>query len=142
MILLDTNVISELMKPAPSVDVEAWLAAQPASMVFTTTITEAELRYGIAMLPAGKRRKSLGAAVEAMLREDFSDRILPFDSSAAIAYAEIAARRYEIGRPISQFDAQIAAIAKSRGATLATRNFDDFDDCGIDVVNPWDSGRR
>lgn len=142
MILLDTNVISELMKPAPSPVVEAWLGAQPIAGLFTTTITEAELRYGIALLPAGKRRKNLAAAVEAMLLEDFSDRILPFDSSAAVAYAAIAARRDELGRPISQFDAQIAGIARSHGATLATRNFGDFDACGIDVINPWESDRQ
>ena len=137
MILLDTNILSELMRPAPNVSVERWLAEQPEAAVFISAITEAELRYGLALLPSGKRRSALTAAVEEMLREDFNGRILPFDSAAAVAFAEIAADRRRAGRPISQADAQIAAIARSRGAALATRNESDFDACGLDVVNPW-----
>ena len=131
MILLDTNVLSELMRPAPSVAVENWIGRQPVASIFISAITEAELRYGVA------RQVQLLAKIEAMLAEDFAGRILPFDSPAASAYADIAVTRRRLGRPMSQADAQIAAIASSRGASLATRNMDDFLDCVIDVVDPW-----
>jgi predicted nucleic acid-binding protein len=137
MILLDTNVLSELMRPAPDQAVERWLGDQPVTSVFISAITEAELRYGVALLPAGKRRLTLVSVIEAMLGEDFAGRVLPFDSAAAAAFAEIAANRRQAGRPIAQADAQIAAIARSRGAVLATRNVADFEDCGIELVNPW-----
>lgn len=137
MILLDTNILSELMRAAPEKGVEQWLAYQPDASVFISAITEAELRYGVALLPTGKRRSALAAVIEDMLGEDFTGRILPFDSAAAVAFAEIAATRRQAGRPIAQADAQIAAIARSRGAALATRNVPDFEGCGIDVVNPW-----
>lgn len=141
MILLDTNVISELMRPAPEPMVEQWLASLPAASVFISTITEAELRYGVALLPSGKRRATLAAEIEDMLGEEFNGRILPFDGAAAVAFAEIAIERRQAGRPISQADAQIAAIARSRGAALATRNAPDFEGCGVEVINPWKSRR-
>lgn len=137
MILLDTNVLSELMRPAPSAAVESWLGSQPTAGIFISAITEAELRYGLALLPEGRRRKQLVAQAEAMLAEDFAGRILPFDSPAAVAYAHIAAARRGSGRPISQADAQIAAIAASRGAAVATRDTAAFVDCGIDIIDPW-----
>lgn len=137
MILLDTNVLSELMRPAPSTVVEDWMSRQPAQAIFISAITEAELRYGLALLPEGQRRRRLLAEAEAMLAGDFAGRILPFDSPAASAFAHIAAARRASGRPISQPDAQIAAIAACRGASLATRNVADFTDCGIEVVDPW-----
>lgn len=137
MILLDTNVLSELMRPAPDPGVERWLAGQPDASVFISAITEAELRYGAALLPGGKRRSALVAEIEGMLEEDFNGRILPFDSLAARAFAAIASDRRHAGKPISQADARIAAIARSRGASLATRNVPDFDGCGIEVINPW-----
>ena len=137
MILLDTNVLSELMRPAPDLAVEQWLAAQPDASLFISAITEAELRYGAALLPGGKRRSALTAEIDGMLEEDFDGRILPFDRLAAQAFAAIAADRRQAGRPISQADAQIAAIARSRGGALATRNVQDFDGCGIEVINPW-----
>lgn len=137
MILLDTNILSELMRPAPDPAVEHWLAAQPDASVFICAITEAELRYGAALLPKGKRRAALAAEIEGMLEEDFSGRILPFDSLAAQAFAVVASERRQIGKPISQADAQIAAVARSRGASLATRNLPDFEGCGIEIINPW-----
>jgi toxin FitB len=139
MILLDTNILSELMRPTPEAAVEQWLADQPAASVFISAITEAELRYGLALMPPGKRRSDLAVEIENMLGEDFSGRILPFDSPAAVAFAEIAAERRQAGRPISQADAQIAAIARSRGAALATRNVPDFEGCGVEIINPWSS---
>ena len=137
MILLDTNILSELMRPVPEPAVEQWLAAQPDASVFITAITEAELRYGVALLPSGKRRTALAAEIEGMLEKDFAGRILPFDSLAAQAFAALASERRQAGKPISQADAQIAAVAHSRGASLATRNVSDFEGCGINLVNPW-----
>lgn len=139
MILLDTTILSELMQPAPAHAVEQWLAAQPDAGVFISAVTEAELRYGAALLPAGKKRTQLLAEIEGMLEEDFSGRVLPFDSRAAKTLAIIASERRRSGKPISQADAQIAATARSRGASLATRNPQDFESCGIDVINPWSS---
>lgn len=140
MILLDTNVLSELMRPAPDLGVERWLAGQPDASVFISAITEAELRYGAAVLPSGKRRSVLVTEIEGMLGEEFGGRILPFDSLAARAFAIIASDRRHAGKPISQADAQIAAIARSRGASLATRNVPDFEGCGVEVINPWQIG--
>jgi predicted nucleic acid-binding protein len=137
MILLDTNILSELMRPLPATAVEEWLGEQPSASLFISAVTEAELRFGLALLPDGKRRSQLVAEVDDMLAGDFADRILPFDSPAAIAYARIASGRRKSGRPIAQADAQIAAIAQSRGATLATRNVTDFAGCGVDLIDPW-----
>ncbi len=113
------------------------MRSQPATALFTTTITEAELFYGIALLPDGKRRRSLASVVSLVFAEDLAGRVLPFDSAAAREYAEIAATRRRAGRPISEADAQIAAIARSRGAAVATRNVEDFAGCGLVVVSPW-----
>lgn len=138
MIIVDTNVISELFRPAPAKQVETWLADQDGANLYFTTIGEAELRYGVAILPSGKRRTALTRAIEGILEEDFRDRILPFDRPAASAYAAIAAERRALGRPISQFDCQIAAIARAHGASVATRNTSDYESCGVDMLNPWD----
>jgi predicted nucleic acid-binding protein len=140
MIVLDTNIISELLRPAPNKQVEAWLSAQDGENVYFTTVGEAELRYGLALLPAGKRRNALSKAVEEILNEDFQDRILAFDRAAARAYAVIAAARRAAGRPISQFDCQIAAITRANEAVLATRNTADFKGCGIRLIDPWKQG--
>jgi predicted nucleic acid-binding protein len=137
MIVLDTNVLSEAWRPTPSPAVLAWMRSQPAAALFTTTITEAELFYGIALLPDSKRRRSLEAVVALIFAEDLVGRVLPFDSAAAREYADIAATRRRAGRPISEADAQIAAIARSRGAALATRTLEDFAGCGLAVVSPW-----
>jgi toxin FitB len=139
VIALDTNVLSELMRPAPSERVARWVAAQPAASLYTTSITQAEILHGIMLLPSGRRRNALEAAAEAMFNEDFSGRVLSFGSEAAQRYARIAAERRRIGRPISHFDAQIAAIARSAGATIATRNVADYDACGVEVINPWEA---
>jgi predicted nucleic acid-binding protein len=105
--------------------------------LFTTTITQAEILYGLEVMPKGKRRAALQLAIEAILEEDFADRILPFDSDAARVFPKIAGSRRASGRPMAQWDAQIAAIARSRGAALATRNSNDFEHCGIRVIDPW-----
>jgi hypothetical protein len=120
----------------------AWVAAQPADSLFVSAVTQTEMMLGVQLLPAGKRRQLLEQAVGAMFREDFSGRVLPFDAEAAPAYANVVAARRAAGRPISQFDAQIAAIALSRGATLATRNGADFAGCGVGLVDPWIAGAR
>lgn len=137
MIVLDTNVISELMRAEPDAAVLAWLTRRPMASLFTTTLSQAEIFYGLTLLPGGKRREALLGAARAMFEEDFARRILPFDSDAAMAYADIAAARRRAGQPISQFDALIAGIVRSRGARLATRNVRDFADCDIAVVDPW-----
>ena len=137
MILLDTNVVSELIRPTPDPRVETWLSRQVASSIFLSVISEAELRYGVALLPMGRRRDRLTVEIENMLEEDFAGRLLPFDREAARAYAEVGAARRAAGLPIHHADCQIAAIARSRNAGIATRNVKDFEGCGIDVINPW-----
>lgn len=137
MIVLDTNVISEMMRPKPDHAVMAWLGEQPMAGVFTTTLTQAEIFYGLALLPDGRRRDELIAAARPIFDVDLAGRVLRFDRDAADAYPAIAAGRRHSGHPISQIDAQIAAIVRSRGARLATRNTADFADCSITVVNPW-----
>ncbi len=137
MIVLDTNVLSELLRPEPDRQVEQWLSGQDGAQVYFTTVGEAELRHGVAILPAGKRRNALTTAIEGLLDEDFRDRILPFDRAAACAYATIAAARRAAGRPISLPDGQIAAIARARQAAIATRNTADFAGCGLAVIDPW-----
>jgi toxin FitB len=138
MIVLDTNVISEVLRPAPEPKVLDWLDEQPPNSIFTTAITRGEILYGIRLLSDGQRRQRLWTAALAIFGEDFAGRVLSFDGDAADIYTEIGASRRAAGRPISQFDATIAAITRSHGAKLATRNAKDFDSCGIDVINPWD----
>lgn len=137
MIVLDTNVLSEVLRPAPSARVLRWLAARAPSDVYTTTVTLAEIFYGIEALPSGKRRTHLMAAVERMFVEQFAARILPFDEDAARLFGRIVASREAAGRPISQFDAMIAAIARLHHAAVATRNVADFEQCGIQLIDPW-----
>ena len=138
MIVLDTNVISELIRPAPAEQVMQWVASQPILLLYTTSVTQAEMLYGMEILTKGKKKKALEAALSGMFDEDFRDRVLGFDSACAKYFAEIAATRKTLGQPISQFDAQIAAIARSRRAALATRNTADFAACGVKLVNPWE----
>lgn len=137
MIVLDTNVLSESLRPAPSKVVLDWLARQNRREVFTAAITQAELLYGIEGLPVGKRRLGMLAIADRIFNQEFSGRILPFDEKAAQLYAVIMRARESMGRPISELDAMIAAIVRSRDATVATRNVKDFAHCGIRIVNPW-----
>lgn len=137
MIVLDTNVISELVREHPDRNVFDWIARQEPENLFLSAVTEAELRYGVRILPAGRRRNRLVIGVENMLSEEFAGRILPFDSEAARTYALIAAARRLNGRPISLADGQIAAVARSRGAAVATRDVDGFEGCDVTVINPW-----
>jgi predicted nucleic acid-binding protein len=137
MIVLDTNVLSELMKQPADARVLAWVNAQPMQTLFITTVTYAEILYGIGLLPDGRKRTALAEAADAVFREDFAGRILPFDAAAAEAYAPLMIRRRRAGKPMSQFDAQIAAIARSRGAAIATCNAADFAALDIGILNPW-----
>ena len=136
-VLLDTNVVSELIRKARDPGVAAWVANLPLDDLYFSAVSEAELRYGAAILPAGRRRENLVADIEGMLREAFGERVLPFDRAAAREYADIAATRRGAGRRVSPTDCQIAAIARLRGMTVATRNVRDFDGIGVDIVNPW-----
>jgi predicted nucleic acid-binding protein len=137
MIVLDTNVLSEALRPNPELSVLDWLANERRLSLFTTTVTRGEILYGIRLLADGKRRRGLWEAAKRIFDEDLSGQVLSFDSDAADMYAEIGAVRRTSGKPISQFDCMIVAIARSRGAVLATRNVKDFEDCGVDLVNPW-----
>jgi len=138
VIVLDTNVLSELMRHAPAPAVIDWFDRQSRAGLFTTSITRAEVFYGLGILPPSQRREHLTAQARKAFAL-FAGRILPFDDDAADAFAVIAAARRQAGRPISQSDAQIAAIAQSRGSALATRNIADFADCGLRLVDPWQS---
>jgi len=140
MIVLDTNVISELMRRRPTTRVLRWIDEQDASTLAITAVTVAELLYGVARLARGARKTALAAAVDGLVREDFAGRVLPFDVAAAAHYAELVAERERQGRPISTADGQIAAICRSAGATLATRDVHDFDVTGVGVLDPWRSG--
>lgn len=137
MIVLDTNVLSELMRPAPEPAVLDWFAAQSTPALFVTAMTQAEILFGLELLPKGRRRTTLVAAANEMFEHDFAGRVLAFDSMAAVVYARIAATRGAAGRTIGQMDAQIASIALSHGATLATRNLPDFGDCDLELIDPW-----
>jgi predicted nucleic acid-binding protein len=138
MIVLDTNVISELMAAKPFQAVLDWFSSIPSQSVFTTSVTQAEILYGIRILPDGKRKNGLDAAAQAIFSDKLADRVLSFDISSADIYPVLAAKRRQMGLPIGQFDAQIAAICLSRGASLATRNVADFTDIDLEIFNPWD----
>jgi toxin FitB len=137
MIVLDTNVISELMRAEPSEGVARWIADQSTTSLCTTVITQAEILFGAQLLPKSKRRETIEQKADVLFDKGFEGRVLPFDGDAARAYARIAAARRRAGRPISTADAQIAAIARSRGFELATRNVSDFEGCGVDLHDPW-----
>ena len=135
--ILDTNVVSELMRPEPHPAVLFWAGKQPPRTLHTTSVTQAEILYGIALLPAGKRRDALAAAADSVFAEDFADRVLPFDGAAAERFAMVVAARRQAGNPIENFDAQVAAIALAAGAAVATRDTGGFAGCGLTVVDPW-----
>jgi toxin FitB len=137
VIVLDTSIISELTRQVPEPGVLSWLDSLPAGDVGTTAVTAAELLYGVARMPAGRRKTELAAAVHGLLSDDFRDRVLPFDERCASRYADIPCGRETLGRPIGVADAQIAAICRTAEATLATRNTDDFSGTGTELINPW-----
>jgi len=139
VIIVDTNIISDVIGPRPTPSVFDWLRNQPVDDIWTTAITAAELRAGVAALIDGRRKRMLGEAVEQALYVDFSGRILPFDDAASVAYASISAARRRLGRNVGELDMQIAAIAVVRGATVATRNVTHFDESGVNLVNPWEA---
>lgn len=138
MILLDTNVLSEFMRPQPLASVVTWLDEQPTGEIYTSAISRAEVELGLMLMPPGKRQEALSQAAWAMFDEDFSGRCLPFDEDSARHYARIVSVRTRAGRPISVEDAQIAAIALMNRMPLATRNTTDFELIdGLELVNPW-----
>ena len=137
MIVLDTNVVSELTRDRPAPDVSAWLLRQPDAVLYTTSVTVAESFYGLELMPAGRRRERLTEITRNVLEVEFRGRVLPFDEAAARHYAPILAARRKKGAPMSAFDAQIAAIALANGASLATRNVMDFEGCGVNLIDPW-----
>jgi predicted nucleic acid-binding protein len=140
VIILDTNVISELARQVPDTGVLAWLDSLEISEVATTAVTAAELRYGVARLPDGHRKRELTVMIRGILTEDFYGRVLPFDERASARYADLVTGRERIGRPIGVADAMIAAICRDSGATLATRNAADFEETGIELIDPWKLG--
>ncbi len=139
MIIVDTNVASELMRPAPDQPVVRWVHAQRASDLFTTAITLAEIAYGVERLP-DSRRKQLLRATASEVFVAFEDHVLPFDAPAAVQYASIVNARDQAGLPIDGFDAQIASICRAQGASLATRNLKEFEGTGVELIDPWRTG--
>ncbi len=137
MIILDTNVLSEQIKLEPSQSVLKWAATVPSGELYTTTISEAEMLIGLALLPAGRKRNLLAAQIANIFHRDFEDKILPFDSRAARAMSSLPLQLGRQGRPIVDTDAMIAAIATAHRATVSTRNVRDFQRLGVAVVNPW-----
>jgi hypothetical protein len=140
VIILDTSVISELSRHVPDPGVLTWLDSLEISQVATTAVTAAELRYGVTRLPEGHRKRELTVMIRGILTEDFYGRVLPFDERASARYADIVTGREKLGRPVGVADAQIAAICCDLGATLATRNIPDFEETGIELIDPWKLG--
>lgn len=138
MLLLDTNVLSVMMSAEPVRKVTDWLLEQPSEELFTAAVCEAEILSGIAIRPAGRRRADLEVAARAMFADDFQGRVLPFDTEAAAAYAEVFAARRRTGRPAGTIDLMLAAIARVRDASVVTRNVADFEGVGLTIINPWD----
>lgn len=137
MILLDTNVVSEVMKVRPAESVLAWLDAQDSNRLYVSAVTIGEIAYGLRLLPDGKRRSELRERFERFVALAFDQRILAYDESAARVYGELMGERKELGRPMSLPDGQIAAIARRNHLAIATRNVADFENCGVDIVNPF-----
>lgn len=139
MIVLDTNVVSEFMSEPVTLQVQQWLDSQESHDLWITSVSLAELDFGIERLPRGRRHDTLGDVLQRVTVRLFGDRVLPFDKDCGMPYARLVARRFSIGRPISVQDAQIAAICLSNDATLATRNIRDFEETGVDLINPWEA---
>jgi len=139
MFLLDTNILSAMMSPRPVPEVAAWVAGQQAERLFTTTVSQAEILSGLAIMRESRRRRDLEAAARAMFMEDFEGRVLPFDAEAAAAYADIFAARRRAGRPAATLDLIIASVARSQGASVVTREVGGFEGCGLTIINPWDA---
>ncbi len=139
MVLLDTNILSAMMRPQPSPALATWIAAQPIETLFTAAICQAEILAGLAIMPAGRRRHALAAAAQAMFAEDFAGRVLPFDAAAASHYAALFAARRQSGRPSAAPDLMIAAVARANGASVVTRDSGGFAGCGLNVIDPWSS---
>jgi predicted nucleic acid-binding protein len=138
VIVLDSNVVSELVRPSPNRSVVEWVDEHDSSELVLTALTAAELRAGVALLPEGRRRDELGMRIESLLVETFAGYVLAFDVGSSAYYAEVLAVRTRGGRPITTIDAQIAAVCRQYDSVLATRNTTDFTDTGIQLVNPWD----
>lgn len=138
MIIVDTNVVSEVMKPLVDARVAAWLRRQPIENIYITSITKAELFYGLALLPDGSRKQALADAIQLFFAERVKTPILAFGDQDALPYARISAQRRKAGRPVKELDGQIAAIAASLNFAVVTRNVRDFEGCGIEVINPWE----
>jgi predicted nucleic acid-binding protein len=138
VIILDTNVVSELMRPEPNIRVADWIAVRPIESLYMTAVTTAEILFGIARLPAGRKRAELAGKFQAFRERGFRGRLLPFDDAAADRYAEVMSARRRGGRRMAEFDAMIAAIAIVCGADIATRDIGGFQDCGVRIHNPWD----
>lgn len=138
MMVLDTNVVSELMRAQPAPRVLDWVNAQPSEQLCLCSVVVAELLYGVGRMPDGARKLALLSAVQSMVFEDFAGRVLPFDLDAAVAFAQMVVQREKMGRAISTADAQIAAICAAHGAQLATRNIRDFASLDLQLINPWD----
>jgi len=138
MIIVDTNIVTEVMKDSPTHAVVSWLNDQETSTLFLTSITIGEVRYGLRIMPQGRRRLRLEQGFERILAEAFAGRVLPFDEEAARHYGDVMGRRKEIGRPVGVLDGQIASIARANGCAVATRNVKHFVECGIEIINPFD----
>jgi predicted nucleic acid-binding protein len=136
--ILDTNILSAMMRLQLEPPVATWISAQPAGMLFTTSLSQAEILSGLAILPDGRRRRDLEATARIMFMEDFDGRVLPFDMKAAAAYADIFASRRRAGRPAATVDLMIASVARSHGASVVTRDTGGFEECGVTLINPWD----
>jgi len=141
MIVLDTNIVSEFMTSPPAPQVKDWLNAQDGAKLYFTTVSIGEISFGLHAMPDGKRRALLAERFERFLAQAFRSRVLAFDEAAARIYGELRATRRALGRPMSVFDGQIAAIAKANGSALATRNVKDFEACGVELINPFDEAR-
>lgn len=138
MIIVDTNVVAEMMKPSPDLSVVSWLNDQESAALFLTTVTLGEIGYGLEILPRGRRRLHLEQGFERVIAEAFAGRILAFDEEAARHYGAVMGRRRALGRPLSIQDGQIASIARARGFAVATRNVRDFVECGVEIINPFE----